>query len=87
CSQLVITGEAGGDPRSYRVDFSKYRDALGFEATWSVRNGAAELYQAYVSYGLTQEAFAKTFTRLAHLDGLRSAELLDESMRWVRAAV
>lgn len=87
CSQLVITGEAGADPRSYRVDFSKYREALGFEATWSVRDGAAELYEAYVSFGLTREAFAKTFTRLAHLDGLRSAELLDESMRWVRAAV
>ncbi len=52
-----------------------------------MRDGAAELYEAYVSFGLTREAFAKTFTRLAHLDGLRSAELLDESMRWVRAAV
>lgn len=86
-SQLVITGESGADPRSYRVDFSKYRQALGFEASWSVRDGAAELYEAYVSFGLTQEAFANTFTRLSHLDALRSAGLLDGSMRWVRAAV
>lgn len=85
-SRLVITGETGADPRSYRVDFSKYRDALGFEAAWSVAAGAAELYQAYVSNGLTQEDFAKKFTRLPHLDALRAAELLDESMRWVRAA-
>jgi len=85
-SRLVITGESGADPRSYRVDFSKYRDALGFEAAWSVRDGAAELYEAYVSHGLTREAFTDTFTRLAQLEALSSAGLLDESMRWVRAA-
>jgi nucleoside-diphosphate-sugar epimerase len=85
-SRLVITGETGADPRSYRVDFSKYRDALGFEASWSISAGAAELYQEYVSRGLTQHDFAMKFTRLSHLDALREADLLDESMRWVRAA-
>jgi len=85
-SHLAITGETGADPRSYRVDFSKYRDALGFEAAWSVRDGAAELYEAYVSYGLTRHDFAKTFTRLTHLEALHSSGLLDKSMRWVRAA-
>jgi nucleoside-diphosphate-sugar epimerase len=85
-SHLAITGETGADPRSYRVDFSKYRDALGFEAAWSVRDGAAELYEAYVSYGLTRDDFAKTFTRLTRLEALNSSGQLDESMRWVRAA-
>lgn len=85
-SRLVITGETGADPRSYRVDFSKYRDALGFEAAWSVAAGVAELHEAYVSNGLTQRDFAEKFTRLPHLDGLRGARLLDDSMRWIRAA-
>ena len=31
-SVLEITGEAGNDPRSYRVDFSRARKELGFEA-------------------------------------------------------
>ncbi len=84
-STLAITGESGADPRSYRVDFSKYRKALGFEASWSVADGAAELYEAYVSLGLTADDFAMTFTRLAHLDALRAADLVDGSMRWVRA--
>ncbi len=44
-AKLLITGETGADPRSYRVDFSAFRDALGFEAAWSIPDGAAELYK------------------------------------------
>jgi nucleoside-diphosphate-sugar epimerase len=85
-SHQVITGENGPDPRSYRVDFSRFRDAVGFEAAWSVRDGAVELYQAYVAYGLSQHDFTQKFTRLPHLAGLRAEGLLDDSMRWIRAA-
>ncbi|MEX2581006.1 MAG: NAD(P)-dependent oxidoreductase [Verrucomicrobiales bacterium] len=34
------------DPRSYRVDFSKIRDRLGFEAKWSIEDGIRELHAA-----------------------------------------
>jgi nucleoside-diphosphate-sugar epimerase len=83
-AKLLITGETGADPRSYQVDFSAFRSALGFEAAWSVADGAAELYNAYVSGGLTTDDFQKKFTRLARLDALRSTGLLDESMRWLK---
>src|SRR5690606_2913387 len=42
-ARVVITGESGADPRSYRVDFGKARRELGFEARWSIADGAAEL--------------------------------------------
>jgi nucleoside-diphosphate-sugar epimerase len=66
-SKLVITGEAGADPRSYRVDFSRIRAALPFEAQWTVKAGAVELHDAYTEYGLTREDFEQKFTRLAWL--------------------
>jgi nucleoside-diphosphate-sugar epimerase len=84
-AKLMITGETGPDSRSYRVDFSAFRDALGFEAEWTVPDGAAELYKEYVSAGLTEEGFAKKFTRLAHLQSLQAENALDESMRWIQA--
>jgi nucleoside-diphosphate-sugar epimerase len=80
-ARLVITGESGADPRSYRVDFSAFRDALGFEAAWSIPDGAAELYREYISAGLTADDFFKKFTRLPHLETLRTAGVLDASMR------
>jgi nucleoside-diphosphate-sugar epimerase len=82
-SQLLITGESGADPRSYRVDFSRARSELGYEAKWSVADGAAELYRAYTDYGLTEADFAGRFTRLAHLKSLMDRDLLDGSMRRV----
>jgi len=39
-AELVITGETGGDPRSYRVDFTKIGKELPeFRPAWSVADG------------------------------------------------
>ena len=86
-SRLLITGENGGDARSYRVDFSAIRSALGFEAMWSVPEGAAELHRRYISAGLTESDFTSRFVRLARLNILRDNGLLDDSMRWSEAHV
>jgi len=83
-AKLLITGETGSDPRSYRVDFSAFRRAVGFEAAWSIPDGAAELFKEYVSAGLTHEGFFERFTRLPRLEALRSEGVLDASMRRVR---
>ncbi|MEU8244847.1 SDR family oxidoreductase [Nonomuraea sp. NPDC048916] len=80
-STLMITGETGNDPRSYRVDFSRVRRALpGYEARWTVKAGAAELLDAYRLHGLTRHDFERRFTRLTRLSDRRvtgeiSAEL------------
>jgi nucleoside-diphosphate-sugar epimerase len=86
-SKLLITGETGADPRSYRVDFSKFRNALGYEAAWSIPDGAAELYKEYTAAGLTEDDFFRKFTRLPHLEALRASGVLDESMRRVGSTV
>jgi nucleoside-diphosphate-sugar epimerase len=86
-SKLLITGESGPDPRSYRVDFSRAREALGFEAAWTIADGAAELYKEYTAAGLTAEDFARKFTRLPHLEALRARGILDDSMRRVTTGV
>ncbi|WP_024804666.1 NAD(P)-dependent oxidoreductase [Nocardia sp. BMG51109] len=83
-SKLVITGETGADPRSYRVDFTRARTELGFAAQWRVADGAVELAREYLDRGLTAEDFTTRFTRLARLRALRDAGLLDESLRRVR---
>src|SRR6478736_5415889 len=54
-TELRITGETGADPRSYRVDFAKVRDRLGFQAQWSVAAGAAGLYATYTNHELTPD--------------------------------
>ncbi|NIH82811.1 NAD-dependent epimerase/dehydratase family protein [Amycolatopsis viridis] len=82
-SRLRITGEAGADPRSYRVDFSRFRAAVpGFTCEWLVKDGAVELVEAYQRYGLTQRAFEQRFTRLARLQQHREDGVVDDSLRF-----
>ncbi|MEV6772338.1 SDR family oxidoreductase [Nocardia sp. NPDC051030] len=83
-AKLVITGESGADPRSYRVDFSYARAELGFEAQWSIPEGAAELYREYIERGLTHDDFFQRYTRLARLQALKAAGELDDALRRVR---
>jgi nucleoside-diphosphate-sugar epimerase len=81
-STLRITGEAGADPRSYRVDFSRFRTAVpGFECAWTVKDGANELIGAYQRYGLTRETFERRFTRLAWLRDRQEAGAVDDTLR------
>ncbi|WP_037313980.1 NAD-dependent epimerase/dehydratase family protein [Amycolatopsis orientalis] len=81
-STLRITGEAGADPRSYRVDFSRFRAAIpGFDCDWSVKDGALELIEAYKTHGLTEHGFQRLFTRLARLQDRTAAGELDDTLR------
>ncbi|MEU2503401.1 NAD-dependent epimerase/dehydratase family protein [Streptomyces sp. NPDC007863] len=81
-SKVVITGETGADPRSYRVDFSRFRAAVpGFDCAWTVKRGALELADAYREHGLGREDFERRFTRLAVLRAAAGAGAVDDTLR------
>src|SRR6478752_7745767 len=80
-AKLAITGETGNDPRSYRVDFSRARKELGFEAVWTIPDGANQLAKEYRERDLTREQFDQRFTRLAVLAARQAAGELDDTMR------
>jgi len=80
-AKLAITGETGNDPRSYRVDFARARKELGFEAVWTIPDGANQLAREYRERDLTREQFDQRFTRLAVLAARQEAGELDDTMR------
>lgn len=81
-AKVVITGQTGADPRSYRVDFSRFRTAAGgFDCEWTVKAGAVELIDAYRRYGLTRHDFDQRFTRLAVLREWTATGWLDATLR------
>jgi nucleoside-diphosphate-sugar epimerase len=81
-SRLEITGEMGGDPRSYRVDFSKALTCLpGFAPQWTLERGVSEVADWLKTDGLGAESFdSRLFIRLKQLkhevdQGVLNAEL------------
>ena len=81
-SDVVITGEAGNDPRSYRVDFARITERVpGFVPSWPVERGAQELFDAYRRFGLTEEVYRSRFIRLARLAVLQQDGVIGPDMR------
>jgi nucleoside-diphosphate-sugar epimerase len=83
--EVTFAGDASPDPRSYRVDFSKFASAFpGCRFQWTAERGVDELVEAYEQSGLTLEQFeGDRYTRLARLRRLLDADALDEELRWV----
>jgi nucleoside-diphosphate-sugar epimerase len=76
--------DGGPDSRSYRVDFSKIREALpDFEPQWTARRGAQEVYEALRDANLTPDEFeGPRYRRIDHIKQLISDGLLSEDLRW-----
>lgn len=87
-SKLEITGEAGGDPRSYRVDFSKAHAMLPeFRPQWTLERGATELYEAFQRQKLPADALKNPqFIRLKQLQLLIDQKQLQADLRWAKKA-
>ena len=80
---LSITGEAGNDPRSYQVDFSKIgRHLPAYQPAWTALKGAEQLYEAYQRLDLTMDTFQRLYKRLPILKQHREQGLLDDMLRW-----
>lgn len=82
--EVEYASDASPDKRNYRVDFSKIHRAIPeFKPQWDARKGAQELYQAYLSHGLTTEEFEGIkYKRIAHIKNLISTGQLDDTLRW-----
>lgn len=74
----------GPDPRSYRVNFSKIKNALpAFQPRWNVRFGARELYAACQEAKVSVEDFdGPRFKRITHIRKLLAEGCLDSNLRW-----
>jgi nucleoside-diphosphate-sugar epimerase len=86
-ARLDITGESGGDPRSYRVSFDKALAGLpGFSPKWTLERGVDEVARWLRDGGLDGAAFdSRHFVRLAQLQHAKAEGLLDDRLRLVEA--
>jgi nucleoside-diphosphate-sugar epimerase len=82
--QVSFASDASPDPRSYRVDFSKFATQFPqCEFEWTAERGVDELADAYASVGLTLDDFeAGPYIRLARLRRLLESAALRDDLRW-----
>lgn len=82
--ELEVLDRPGADQRTYKADFAKWaRTFPNCEFEWTPERGAAELFAAFESIGLTPEDFEdRRFTRLKWLSHLLDSGVVDGELRW-----
>jgi len=86
-SSIEYSPEGSPDPRSYRVNFDKIKNAIPtFRPMWNVRRGAKEIYAACCQARLQVEDFeGPRFKRIAHIRKQIAEGRLDLQLRWTCA--
>ncbi len=84
-STISFAEGAGGDPRCYRVDFSKIRQSLPeYTPSWDVERGVTQLRDAFVAVGMTKEDLeGDRYLRIRTILRLQREERLDSELRWL----
>ena len=80
----VVIGEQGGDPRNYRVDFTKINSRLpGFSCDWDVRRGVAELREIFDRIEFDEAILhSRRHRRLKQIQYLAGTGQIDEQFFW-----
>lgn len=82
--RVTFTDDSAPDPRSYRVDFTKFESTFpAARPRWTAERGVDELTRAFARVGLDAgELPAGRYTRLYELKRLLETGALDEQLRW-----
>ncbi|MGH2625117.1 MAG: NAD-dependent epimerase/dehydratase family protein [Anaerolineales bacterium] len=83
--QSKVTFAAGGGPdkRNYRVNCDKIAHLLpGYRPRWTVADGVAELYAAFVKFGLKlADLTGSRYQRIRRIQELQAAGRVDDDLR------
>lgn len=87
-SDIRYAEDGGPDPRCYRVNCGKLEQTVpGYRPRWTLRDGIAQLYDAYLAYGLDYERFTGPhFLRIKSIKQFQEDGWVDQDLRWVPAA-
>ncbi len=81
-------GSPSADNRSYRVNFDKISNDLGFGCDWDLTRGARQLHDVFSSIDLDAETFyGRGHTRLKQIQYLLNSGQVDPQLFWKQAQV
>jgi len=81
-SKIEYAKNANKDSRSYKVNFDKIRDRIGYKTKWKLKDGIRSIYEELKKRGLNEKDFNdEKFYRVKYLKALMKKGLLDENLR------
>lgn len=81
-------GPPSADNRSYKVNFDRIEDTLGFSCDWNLAMGAKQLHQVFDTIKLDAETFyGRGHTRLKQIEHLLTTGQIDADLFWKQVLV
>jgi len=78
-SKIEYATNADKDSRSYKVNFDKIREQIGYKTKWKLKDGIRNIYEELKKRGLEEKDFNdEKFYRVKYLKSLMAKGLLDE---------
>lgn len=80
-SKIEYAKEASKDSRSYRVDFDKIKNQIGYRTKWKLKDGIKEIYNVIKKKAFTEKEFRdKMYYRVAYIKWLIEQGALDNNL-------
>ena len=80
-SSITYAEDANKDSRSYKVDFSKIKQSLGYETKWSLDKAIKEIYDLLKIKKFTEEDFKdKKYYRVGYIKWLIENKKIDNNL-------
>ena len=84
-AEIEYVKDGPKDMRSYKVNFNKFQKMTDFKPVWTAKQGAKELYDACIEYGLNVDKFNDTsFWTGKQLQKLLNSNMIDSHFRFVK---
>jgi nucleoside-diphosphate-sugar epimerase len=80
-AEIELADRAGPDIRDYRVEGAKLAETLPYKTKWTVETGVRELFDAFMSHGLTEEAFLGRLLRIEYVKAEQAAGRMSDDLR------
>jgi len=82
-SKIEIAENSNKDNRSYKVNFDKINQELGFKTKWNLNDGIKHIYEEMKKRNFSKEDFAdKKFFRLQYLIWLMEQERINDKLKF-----
>jgi len=82
-TELEFSKHASKDKRSYKVNFDKIKNELGFVPSWKLDDGIKQVYNTLLDKQFTEESFKnKIYSRVTYLNWLIENKIIDSSLRF-----
>lgn len=80
-SNITYTANANKDSRSYKVDFTKIKQQLGYKTNWNLEKGIRNFYNLLKTKKFSEDDFNdKQYYRVAYIKWLISQNLIDDNL-------